>query len=150
MIEVTKGERLRFVREHRKMSQDDLAKALGYLSRSTINKIEMNKNDMPLDKILKAAEILQTNEYYLMGLDDEPMLYETNDESMKAWETKHNPDGRLTKEARFAAQMTAIYGPRASEFIAAFDLMSEIGQDRMIEAMEKLKQNPENRKEQKE
>lgn len=144
---MTKGERLRYVREYRKMSQDDLAKSLGYKSRSTINKIEMNTNEMPLDKILKAAEILEVNKYYLMGLNDEPMLYETNKEIMEAWEGKNNPNGRLAEEAKLAAHLNAVYGPRAAEFVAAFDLMNEIGQDKIMEAIEKLKQNPENRKE---
>lgn len=68
------GDRLKFVREAREMSQDELAKALGYKSRSTINKIEMNKNQMPLDKIKQAAKVLDVNEYFLLGLDENPGL----------------------------------------------------------------------------
>ena len=49
------------------MTQEELAKRLGYKSKSTINKIEMGINDVPQSKIIKFAEVLNTTPAYLMG-----------------------------------------------------------------------------------
>lgn len=56
-------------REELGMSQEELATKLGYKSRSTINKIEMGKNDITQSKIKAFAEALQTTPGYLMGYD---------------------------------------------------------------------------------
>lgn len=52
------GQNLKRLRTARDMSQEELAKALGYTNRSSINKIELGKNDMPRNKILQAAKVL--------------------------------------------------------------------------------------------
>ena len=52
------GENLKKLRIARNMSQEELAKALGYTNRSSINKIELGKNDMPRNKVLRAAQVL--------------------------------------------------------------------------------------------
>jgi len=49
------------------MSQDELAKKLGYKSRSSMNKIEKCENDIPQSKIVAFAEALNTSPEYLMG-----------------------------------------------------------------------------------
>lgn len=43
--------RIRKRREELGMSQEELAKKMGYKSRSSINKIEMGENDIPQSKI---------------------------------------------------------------------------------------------------
>ena len=48
----TIGEKIREIRLNRGLSQDEFAKELGYTSRSTINKIEKNVNDISYDKLL--------------------------------------------------------------------------------------------------
>jgi transcriptional regulator with XRE-family HTH domain len=53
------------------MTQEELAKRMGYKSKSTINKIEMGINDVPQSKIVRFAEVLCTTPAYLMGWDDE-------------------------------------------------------------------------------
>ena len=49
------------------MTQEELAKSMGYRSRSSINKIEKGKSDIPLPKIEELASILGTTPEYLMG-----------------------------------------------------------------------------------
>lgn len=44
-------ERIKLRREQLEITQDELAKKIGYTSRSTINKIELGKNDIPQSKI---------------------------------------------------------------------------------------------------
>ncbi len=61
--------KIRARREELGMSQEELATKLGYKSRSTINKIEMGKNDITQSKIKAFAEALQTTPGYLMGYD---------------------------------------------------------------------------------
>ena len=43
-------ERIKLRREQLEITQDELAKKIGYTSRSTINKIELGKNDIPQSK----------------------------------------------------------------------------------------------------
>lgn len=52
------GINLKRLRLEKGMSQDELAKKLGYKGRSAINKIETGVNDMPRDMVLRCAEVL--------------------------------------------------------------------------------------------
>lgn len=54
------------------LSQDELAKRVGYKSRSSINKIETSRS-LPASKITLMARALDTTESSLMGWD-EPSL----------------------------------------------------------------------------
>ena len=56
-------------------SQDELAKRMGYRSRSTINKIESGQVDISRNKIAKFAEALQVTPSYLMGWDEPTTEY---------------------------------------------------------------------------
>lgn len=49
------------------LTQEELAKKMGYKSKSTINKIELGINDIPQSKIAKFAEVLGTTPAQLMG-----------------------------------------------------------------------------------
>ena len=49
------------------MTQEELAKKMGYKSKSTINKIENGTNDIPQSKVVKFAEVLETTIADLMG-----------------------------------------------------------------------------------
>lgn len=53
------------------MTQEELAKLMGYKSKSTINKIELGINDIPQSKISKFAEVLSTTPAHLMGWEEE-------------------------------------------------------------------------------
>jgi repressor LexA len=65
MLEIFK--RIRARREELGISQEELAKRLGYKSRSSINKIEKGENDIPQSKIVAFAQALQTTPECLMG-----------------------------------------------------------------------------------
>ena len=49
------------------LTQEELAKKMGYKSKTSINKIEKGVNDIPQTKIVKFAEVLRTTPAYLMG-----------------------------------------------------------------------------------
>ena len=63
----TIGNNILTKRKEMGMTQEELAKRLGYKSKSTINKIEMGINDVPQSKIVRFAEVLCTTPAYLMG-----------------------------------------------------------------------------------
>ena len=65
------GERIKARRLQIDMSQDELAKKVGYKSRSSINKIELDGRGLPYPKIVKIAEALQVTPGYLMGWEDD-------------------------------------------------------------------------------
>lgn len=67
---MTIGERIRSRREQLNMSQDELAKKIGYKSRSSINKFETSRS-LPLDKVEIVAKALDCSPSYLMGWMDE-------------------------------------------------------------------------------
>lgn len=63
------GERIKLRREELKMTQDELAKKVGYTSRSAVAKIESNANGMVQSKLILFANALQTTPAYLLGWD---------------------------------------------------------------------------------
>lgn len=71
MLEIYK--RIRARREELGISQEELAKRLGYKSRSSINKIEKGENDIPQSKIVAFAQALQTTPECLMGWAQPPI-----------------------------------------------------------------------------
>lgn len=52
------------------MTQEELAKKLGYKSKSTINKVELGVNDIVQSKVVKYAEVLGVTPSYLMGWEE--------------------------------------------------------------------------------
>ena len=66
----TVGERIFIARKQLGLTQEDLAKRMGYKSKSTINKIELGINDIPQSKIVMFAKVLGTTPAYLMGWEE--------------------------------------------------------------------------------
>lgn len=71
VYKMTVGERIREARLKKGYSQSELAKLLGYKSRSSINKIEVDGRDIPRSSIVQFAKILGVTPSYLMGWDTE-------------------------------------------------------------------------------
>ena len=59
------------IREEKGMSQDELARLVGFKSRSSINKIEMGVNDITQSKLIAIANALHVSPGELMGEDKE-------------------------------------------------------------------------------
>lgn len=66
----TIGSRIRNRREELGLSQYELGKRLGYKSRSSINKIELDQRNLTQSKIKAIAEALETTPAYIMGWDE--------------------------------------------------------------------------------
>lgn len=67
---MTLGERIKQKREEKGMSQLDLAKKVGYGTRSAISMIEADKRDIPLAKVREIAKALEVSPDWLMGWSD--------------------------------------------------------------------------------
>lgn len=66
----TIGDRIKARRLELDMSQDELARLVGYKSRSSINKIESDGRLLPQRKIMEIATALNTTPAYIMGWEE--------------------------------------------------------------------------------
>lgn len=68
---MTIGQRIKQRREELNITQDELAKRLGYKSRSSINKIELDIYNLKQSKIKAIADALQTTPGFIMGWQED-------------------------------------------------------------------------------
>lgn len=78
---MTIGQRIKNRREELGLSQDELAKKLGYKSRTSINKLELGQRKIQMPKVKLIAEALSTTPEYIMGWEDKD---EKNDDYINA------------------------------------------------------------------
>lgn len=64
------GARVKYLRKALGLTQKELAIKCGYKSLTTINKIELGINNVPLDVIEKLASALQVTPAYIMGWNE--------------------------------------------------------------------------------
>jgi transcriptional regulator with XRE-family HTH domain len=68
------GKRIKFAREEDKLSQIDLAKAVGFESATAISLIESGDRNVTIENLVKIANILHRNIDYFLGKDvDKPI-----------------------------------------------------------------------------
>ena len=83
------GDRVRTKRVEANMTQEELAKALGYSDengKGMVSKIENGKTEPPLNKLNTFARVLNTSIVYLMGWDKLRKVDE-KETTMRAWMT---------------------------------------------------------------
>lgn len=68
---MTIGQRIKARRKELGMSQEELASAIGYTSKTTVNKIEKDVNQLRQNKIKDIALALRTTPEYIMGWDED-------------------------------------------------------------------------------
>lgn len=125
---MTIGERIKTLREQHKLSQDQLAKLMGYKSRSTINKIELGKNDVSQSTIKKFATIFTVSPSELIAEDTE---IEKN----------------LCSEVHMLEQLQLHYGKEATELVNDFIHLNSEGQQKALTYLQDLLDMPKYRKE---
>ena len=64
------GARIKKRREELGLTQEELAKKLGYKSRSSINKIELGERRLTQKKILTIATALDVSPLYILGMEE--------------------------------------------------------------------------------
>lgn len=89
-------DRIRERREQLGMTQQELAEAVGYKTRSAINKIELGLRDISQQKVIDFANALNCSPSYLMGWEEEEEKWENIPFAMSA------PEGydALTEEGK--------------------------------------------------
>lgn len=129
MLEI--GERIRIRREKLKISQDELAKRIGYKSRSSINKIELGHYNLTQSKIKAIADALETTPAYIMG-------WEELDESVDL--------EALRKQVEEAGVLSDLivsqYGEAVNEALSMFTLLDERDQGEIRGEMKQMLKAP--------
>ena len=69
---MTIGQRIRLKREELGMSQEELALRIGYKSKSSINKIELDVQNLRQTKIKAIADALGVTANYILGIGEDP------------------------------------------------------------------------------
>lgn len=77
---MTVGERIRKRRKELNLTQDELAKRMGYTSRTAISNVEKDLEDLTTTRVKKFANALETTPYVLMGWDNAPDDNDFSDE----------------------------------------------------------------------
>ena len=101
----TIGSRIRARREELDMSQEELGRMLGYKSRSSINKIELDARNLTQSKIKAIADALKTTPAYIMGWTEEK----------KKEEAKKATAPELSTEEQEAVRLIAALDPAARD-----------------------------------
>lgn len=82
------GVRVRAARVAAGLTQLELARAMGYSTRSTISRIESGDNQVPMDRLDALAAALRTTPAYLLGQDGaaaEPAAQENDPFLQEFW-----------------------------------------------------------------
>lgn len=79
---MTVGERIKSLRTQEGLTQKELANLCGYTSLTSINKIELGINNVPISVIEKIAKVFNVTPAYLMGWEDDtknpPNVYDVD------------------------------------------------------------------------
>lgn len=67
---MTIGDRIKHLRKEAGLTQKELALKCGYTSLTTINKIELGINSVPLSVVEKIAKVFNVSPAYLMGWEE--------------------------------------------------------------------------------
>lgn len=136
---MTIGEKIKQLREEREWSQEQLASKLGYKSRSTINKIELNINELTQSKILAFANVFGVNPCQL--LTDEPF---DMDSVRQKWDAESS---RISEQVSAIESIQAQYGKEAVQLLSIFVQLNKSGQQKAIANLQDLAEAPKYRKE---
>ena len=113
------GQRIKSRREELGMSQEDLAHRIGYKSKSSINKIELDIQQLRQSKIKQIADALETTTDYIMG-----------------WSEKKNDE---PKEKHDVTDITDLiknqYGSDVYELVQLYSKLNEAGKNKIMEEL---------------
>ena len=135
---MTIGEKIKLLRDERHWSQEELALRVGYKARSSVNKIELNINDITQSKILAFAQVFDVNPCQL--LDDEPLNI---DEIRSRWEEQA---AQISNEVSLIEMIEAQYGKEAVHLLAAFTQLNGVGKAKGIANIQDLVDVPKYRR----
>lgn len=118
---MTKGQRIRLMRENINMSQTELAKKAG-ISKQTLYKYENDiVSNIPSDKLEKISDILNTSPAYIMGWHEK-----IEDEPVDSYYRSLAYASTLTDDEIFMIETYRDYSERTKELLKAYmDILSD-------------------------
>ncbi len=135
------GEKLKELRIERGWSQEQVATRLGYKSRSTINKIEMGKNDITQSTIFAFAKLFRIEPGDL--INDEPLDI---DEIRQKWDEEAQA-ANLDKKVKIYDYLKEFYGDTYVKLLETFNKLNAEGKTKALQQLEDLTDVPKYRKE---
>lgn len=124
------GNRIRKLRTDKQLSLDELARKCGYTSenaRSSIQKIEAGKSDIPASKIKMLAQALEVPIGEIMGWYDE-------------WDNQFNIE-HISKNVEILELIENQYGKTTCEAFTMYTQLDNMDQGKINERMEILLEN---------
>ena len=128
---MTTGQIIKQLREQKGMTQEKLAELMGYSHKSSINKIELGKADLPQSKLVEFAKIFGVSPCDLLG-------YEPDDEQMQLWDELYNPNGLLHKETTMLKCVQDLYGKEAVKMLELFNELNKLGKKKALDSLNDL------------
>ena len=110
------GQRIKSRREELGMSQEDLAHRIGYKSKSSINKIELDIQQLRQSKIKQIADALETTTDYIMG-----------------WSEKEK--GETQEQHTVTDLIKNQYGSDVFELVQLYSKLNEAGKKKIMEEL---------------
>ncbi len=131
---MTTGQIIKMMREERGMTQETLAELMGYSHKSSINKIELGKADLPQSKIVAFARIFNVSPCEILGY--EPTA--ASEEQKQLWDEKLNAHQQLQTEVQVIEAIQKMFGKDSVKVLQLFNSLNKSGKTKAIETLEDL------------
>ena len=123
---MTIGDKIKQLRTEREWSQEQVARMLGYKSRSTINKIELGINELTQSKIVAFANLFGVEPWQL--LNDEPL----NMVEIKSQWERTDRERMIQTEVKVYEDVQSLFGKSAFELLSIFNQLNKAGQEKAL------------------
>lgn len=123
---MTIGDKIKQLRTEREWSQEQVARMLGYKSRSTINKIELGINELTQSKIVAFANLFGVEPWQL--LNDEPL----NMAEIKSQWERTDRERMIQAEVKVYEDVQSMFGKAAFELLSCFNQLNKSGQEKAL------------------
>lgn len=123
---MTIGDKIKQLRTEREWSQEQVARMLGYKSRSTINKIELGINELTQSKIVAFANLFGVEPWQL--LNDEPL----NMVEIKSQWERTDRERMIQAEVKVYEDVQSLFGKSAFELLSIFNQLNKAGQEKAL------------------
>ena len=132
---MTMGERIKILREERRMSQEELGKLCG-VNRAAVNKWETGQvENIKRSTIKRLAEVFQVTPCFIMCFDEDNKATE---EQIKNFNDRLNSQKELQKEVALIEEIQAQYGSDTVQIVQYFNELNENGKQKALENISDL------------
>ena len=129
------GERIKALREEKKMSQEELGKLCG-VNRAAVNKWETGQvENIKRSTIQKLSEIFNKTPCFIMCFDEDN---KASTEQLQAFDQQYNQNNELAEEVKVIEGIEKFFGSSAVEIVELFNELNELGKMKAIENLTDL------------